>query len=103
MLDLIEIGGRLGARDVGKAIVVGARVDIAIAAGDVAEAAGVDPQRAQGVKCDARAPLAFGGHIGVAEFLERRQQRGVGHSDPPARTLTVVGRPSARQGCITLA
>ena len=43
MLDLVEIGGRLGAGDVGEAIVVGARFDVAIAAGDIAEAAGVDP------------------------------------------------------------
>ena len=43
VLDLIEIGDRLGAGDVGEAVVVGARFDIAIAAGDIAEAAGVDP------------------------------------------------------------
>ena len=45
--DLVEKGGRLGAGDIGEPVVVGARVDIAIAAGDIAEAAGVDPQRAQ--------------------------------------------------------
>ena len=43
VLDLIQICGSLGAGHVGEAIVLGARFDVAIAAGDVAEAAGVDP------------------------------------------------------------
>ena len=100
--DLIEKGSRLGAGKISEPVVVGARVDVAIAACDVAQAAGVEPQRAQAGKCDTGAALALGGHVGVAEFRVRREKRGVGHGyalQPPA--LTGDWRRFARPETIT--
>ena len=45
--DLVVEGGGLGPRDVDEPVVAGARFDVAVPAGDVAERAGVDPERLQ--------------------------------------------------------
>ena len=82
--DLIEEGSDLGARHIGEPVVLRARFDIAIAAFDVAEAAGVDPQRPQRFKRDASAGLAGRGPVRIAEFALARLERGLGHGWCPA-------------------
>src|SRR6478752_1098704 len=87
-LDLIEEGRNLAAVDISEPVVLRARFDIAIAAFDVAQAAGVDPQHAQSLKPNLRAPLTGSGPVRVAELLfPRLEERGLGHDLPCKRLL----------------
>jgi hypothetical protein len=70
--DFVEEGSGLGTGDVGQPIVLGARLDVAVTALDIAKAAGVDPQRAQRLKPNASAALAFSGPIWIGEFCGGR-------------------------------
>ena len=85
--DLIEEGSDLGARHVDEPVVLRARLDVAIAAFDVAEAAGVDPQRAQRLQGDEGAGLAGRRPVRIAEFALARLKRGLGHAWCPCKPL----------------
>jgi glycine C-acetyltransferase len=87
-LELNEEGRNLAAVDRIEPVVLRARFDIAIAAFDVAQAAGVDPQHAQSLKPNLRAPLTGSGPVRVAELLfPRLEERGLGHDLPCKRLL----------------
>ena len=55
-------------RDVDEPVVLRARFDVAVAAGDVAEGAGVDPQRRKRFQRARGARLAVRGPVRIAEF-----------------------------------
>src|SRR4029453_16178930 len=57
VFDLVEVGGDLGALKINEPIVLRGGLDVAVAAGDVAERAGVEPQRLEFAQRDAGAPL----------------------------------------------
>ena len=70
-----EIGRRFGAGQVDQPVVAGRRFDVAVAAGDVAQRAGVEPQRVQRRAAPPRAPFAAGGLHRVTELRRVEQGR----------------------------
>src|SRR4029079_15273455 len=66
--NLVEKGAELGQVNISQPVVAWARLDVAIAALDVAEAAGVDPQRAQAFERYDGALLPSRSPVGIAEF-----------------------------------
>ena len=69
--DFIQIGARFGAVDVRETVVARTRLDVAVGTGEVAQRAGVEPQRAQLAEGHGGAALAFGGAVGVRELPAR--------------------------------
>ena len=92
---LVEIGRHLGRRQIGQAVVRGRGFDVAIRAGDVAQRAGVEPQRLKPGQRHARAALALGGDVGVPEFRRVERLEGLGGGD-----VLVHGSRSIRR-CFT--
>src|SRR5262249_34494288 len=100
--DLVEKFRNLGAADVSEPVVLGARFDVAVAALDVAQAAGVDPQCAQSVQWNLRTPFSGRGPVWVTELLLPRLERDVDHGGMPCKrwlvpSVTLRSKPC----CIT--
>ena len=70
-LDLVEVGRGLGRRYVGEPAVARARFDIAVLTGNVAERAGVDPERLEPLERHAGPGLAGRRPVGILEFSRR--------------------------------
>jgi hypothetical protein len=73
---LVEISLGLGDGQIDERVVGRRAFDVAALAGEVAERAGVDPQRVEPLQRDMRAPLAFGGDERVAELGRVERARG---------------------------
>jgi hypothetical protein len=58
-----------GACDIDQRIILGRAFDVAALARDVAQRAGVEPQRREAVEWHCRAALALGGPDGIDEFF----------------------------------
>ncbi len=92
--DLIEIRGDLGERQIHQCVVARRAFDIAALAGQVAQGAGVEPERLQRGHRDAGARLALGGDQRIAELgrIERGRvgnREGAGGID----SLYIAARP----------
>ena len=70
--DLVEVLAQIVAAEVRKTVVVWARLDVAVFAGEIAQRPGVDPQRTQLRQRDARAKLAVSSHGGVCKLIAAR-------------------------------
>jgi hypothetical protein len=75
-LDLVEQTCGVSGREIAQTIVLRPRLDVAVEAFDVAQRAGVDPQRIEPRQPDRRPGLALGGDVGIPELV--RQGRKVG-------------------------
>ncbi len=75
--DLVQVARHLRGRHVRQGVVARAALDVAVAAGDVAQRAGVDPERPQPRQGHRRPPLPLGRHPRVAELrrIERMRLR----------------------------
>jgi hypothetical protein len=75
-LRLVETGLGLGKRQIDERIVPRRAFDIAGLAGEIAERAGVDPQRLQPLQRDMRPPFALSRDAKVPEFGRIERARG---------------------------
>ena len=99
-LDLVEECRHIRAIEIDQAVVPGARFDVAIAAGDVAERAGVEPERPQVPQRHAGARLAVGGEMRIFEFFRAERRDIVASIGPqlreahrPPRAMRLSRRP----------
>ena len=96
--DLVEIGARLVGGQIGVPVVARARLDIAVAAGQVAGRAGVEPQRIEPFEGDPAARLALGGRVRVAKLPGRegpkRDGGWIGHRSLYCPRFLVRARPA---------
>ena len=74
--DLVEEGLDLGQRQIDQRIIARRALDVAGGAGQIAQRAGVEPQRVQPGQRHLRARLAPGGHAGVFELAGRERPGG---------------------------
>src|SRR5262249_46144495 len=94
-LDLVKVGSNFIVREINEAVVPRTRFDIAVAASDVAERAGVEPKRPQPLQRDARARLTRRGEMGILELLRLKLRHRVAIAARPK--LSAGGRaPTAR-------
>ena len=68
---VFQVGGNLGTCEVCQPIIARRRFDIAVATGQVAQRAGVEPQRLQRLQTDGGAHFAFCGEARVLKLLGR--------------------------------
>ena len=68
-VDLIQVDAHFTGGDVGQAVVYGARFDITVHAGEVAEGSGIEPHRIQAAKGNRGALGAVGGDGGILELI----------------------------------
>jgi hypothetical protein len=76
-VDLVQIAFQIRERQIGQRVIGRRAFDIAIDAGEVAQRAGVEPERGQCLQRDAGTGLTLGGDARVAEF-RRVERRGSG-------------------------
>ena len=81
-LDLVEVGGDLGGAEIDQPIVARRGFDVAVVAREVAERAGIEPQRLERPQGHVGPRLAFGGGQGILEL--RRIDRNGEHRWGPA-------------------
>ena len=77
--DLVEVAAHVVEADVGQAVVVRSRFHVAVAATQIAQAAGVEPERRQPRQRHHGAALALGGDVRFAELVRGQQRAGGGH------------------------
>ena len=75
-LDFVEVCGDFLGGQIDEPVVLRRRFDIAVMAGQVAQRAGVEPQRVERAQRHLGAGLASGGHERVAELARIRLQGG---------------------------
>jgi hypothetical protein len=105
-LDLVEQARSVPGLEIAQPIVLRSRLDVAVEALDVAQRAGVDPQRIEPRQADGRPGLALGGDVGIPELGRKgrkvRAIRLVGNvcHDREASTFPRaherIGRPSRK-------
>ena len=77
--NLVEVAAHVIEVDVGQAVVVRPRFHVAVAATQIAQAAGVEPKRRQPRQRHHGAALALGGDVRFAELVRGQQRAGGGH------------------------
>src|SRR5204863_7869538 len=95
-LDLVEILRDFRARQIDQPVVARARLDITIATRDVAQAAGVEPQRLEAIERNARAGLAAGGAQWILEFRRSQRRDIVARGIGPGLLRADDAQPAAR-------
>src|SRR5262249_18950389 len=82
-LDLVKVGSDFIVREISETVIPRTRFDIAVAASDVAERAGVEPKRPQPLQRDVRAWLTCRGEMGIFELLRLKLRHRVAIATRP--------------------